>query len=223
MKKTAIFGLPRLLRRPCRNARGAASGEPAACVDGPGHGADGVAERLEAEVDEVRGAGELERDEDRLGGDEQRRQADARRGRPAGLAGGDACRGRDAGRAAAEQRVPDRQRRVLAGRDDHQDRDPEEGSELAHGQRLTLVEPALQLGHLFLEPGDPLLEPRLCAGSDTTGACRAPGASPSACRRRAAGRSDPGSAPAGAAGAPTSSASARASSAFWTSSSEPYG
>ena len=47
--------------------------------------------------------------------------------------------GRDSGGAPAEQRVPDRQRRVLARGDDDEDRDPEEGGELGHGENLALL------------------------------------------------------------------------------------
>ena len=104
-----------------------------------------MAQRLQAEVDEVRSADELERDEHRFRGDEQRGQADARRDRPARLAGGDARRSPDAGGPSAEHRVPDRQRRVLAGGDDDEDRDSQKRSELAHGERLTEPAAALRL------------------------------------------------------------------------------
>ena len=101
-------------------------------VDGADDGADRVAERLEAEKDEIGGARELERDEDRLGGDEQRRQpmlvATVQHACPEATPSAVAT----PAAPAAEQGVPDRQCRVLAGRDDHEDRDPEEGSELAH-------------------------------------------------------------------------------------------
>ena len=42
-------------------------------------------------------------------------------------------RGTHARAAAARQRVADRQRRILPGRDDHDDRDAQEGQQLGHG------------------------------------------------------------------------------------------
>src|SRR5918992_4669752 len=75
--------------------------------DAPGLGglaADCPQECVHAQIDEERGAGELERDEGGLEGDDQRSQPDARRERPDRLAGRDAERREDPAPPAAEQR-----------------------------------------------------------------------------------------------------------------------
>jgi hypothetical protein len=93
---------------------------------------DRGAHRADTEVDQIRRAGELDREERRLGGHEQRRDARARRQRPARLAGRDAGGGHDARTPAAEQRAADRDSGVGSRRDDDHDRDAEEGEELRH-------------------------------------------------------------------------------------------
>src|SRR5439155_12216594 len=83
-------------------------------------------QRLRAEVDEVGGAGQLEGDERRLRRAEQRRDPGGGCKRPARLSAGDAERGERTGAPPAEQRVANRESRVLSRRDDHDERDPEE-------------------------------------------------------------------------------------------------
>ena len=83
-------------------------------------------QRLGPEEDEVRGSRDAYCEERRLGRAEDRGEPDARRQRPEGLAGGDTRRGQDTGSSSAEERVADGERRVLAGRDDHEAGDPEE-------------------------------------------------------------------------------------------------
>ena len=95
----------------------------------------GREERLCAENDEVRGAGELERPERGLGGAEQRDHADARGDGPDGEAERDAGGRRDPAPAPARERVPDRERRVLAGRADDHDRHGDEGGEASEHPR----------------------------------------------------------------------------------------
>ena len=83
-------------------------------------------ERLRAEEDEVRGAGELERAERGLGRAQDRDQARARGNGPHGLAERDARRRRDAAASSTGERVPDRERRVLTRRADDDCRHREE-------------------------------------------------------------------------------------------------
>jgi hypothetical protein len=90
------------------------------------------AQRVQAEVDEVGGAGVLDDQERRLGGDEHRGEAGARRHGPARLPGHDAARGQHARPAAAEQRASDRHRGVRPWRDDDEDCHAEEREQLAH-------------------------------------------------------------------------------------------
>ena len=81
-KKTAIFGFPRLLSTPCRNARHGRIGAPpnaAACSCGRRRSRP---QRLGTEVDEVRGARELQRPEGRLGRAQEAHDARARGDRP---------------------------------------------------------------------------------------------------------------------------------------------
>ena len=83
-------------------------------------------ERLRAEEDEVRGAGELERAERGLGRAQDRDQARARGDGPHRLAERDARRRRDATASSTRERVPDRERGVLTRRADDDCRHREE-------------------------------------------------------------------------------------------------
>src|SRR5207244_8105242 len=107
----------------------------------PGDGrlvANRAEQRLRAEKDEVRGSQDLQRNESRLRRNQKRRQAGARRNRPDGLARRDAGRGKDPAPAAADERVPDRQGRVLSGRDDHEGGDAQERGQLTHRRVVSL-------------------------------------------------------------------------------------
>ena len=81
-------------------------------LEGPCLRAHRMAQRLQAEVDEVRRSRQLQRNKDRFRGDEERSEPDAGRERPARLADGTTAKDGNAGRAAAEHRVSDRQCRV---------------------------------------------------------------------------------------------------------------
>ena len=108
-------------------------------MDGLRAPARGGDQRLAAEIDQVRRAGELERHEGRLGGHEQGGDARAGGQRPDGLPADDADRGANAGAATAGQRVADRQRGVLARRHDHHDRHAEECQKLGHADASVRV------------------------------------------------------------------------------------
>ena len=129
MKKTAIFGLARLLRRPWRSATTGGTG----CRQArrrPRRLRERVPQRADPEPDEVRGADELERGEGRLRRAQHRDDARARGQRPRRLAERDPGAVATPFLRAAGERVADRERRVLAGRADHRGRDAEEGEEL---------------------------------------------------------------------------------------------
>ena len=136
-KKAAIFGFPRLLTRPWR------TGGPRREAGGAGRlerstshepAAPGRQKRLDAQEDEVGGAGQPHRGEGRLGSERERGHAEARRQRPDRLAAHDPEGGRDPAGSAAEERVSDRQGRVGPGRHDHEDGDAEEADQL--GRRM---------------------------------------------------------------------------------------
>jgi hypothetical protein len=126
VKKTAIFGLPRLLTTPWPNAtRGLRFAREIECVCRPA--AERSPERLQAEEDEVGGAGDLDGRKRRLRGPEDRGKPEARGERPERLARRDSRRREHAAPASTEQRVPSRQRRVLPRCNDHDGGDAEEG------------------------------------------------------------------------------------------------
>ena len=89
-------------------------------------------QRLEADEHEVGGARELDRREHGLRSREQRGHAGCGRDGPDRLAAGDTSRGGKTRRPTAHERVADREGRVLAGRDDHEDGDAEERGEVVH-------------------------------------------------------------------------------------------
>src|SRR5262245_12688027 len=92
--------------------------------------AERAANRLQAEPAEVDRAGDLERDERGLGRAQERRDADSRRERPDRQSEGDAEDGEEAGAAAADERVPRRDRRVRPGGDREQGRDGEKRTDV---------------------------------------------------------------------------------------------
>ena len=98
--------------------------------------ADRVEQRLGAEQHEVGRAEQLDGEERGLGRDEQRAQPRARGERPDRLPCGDARGGERSGASSPDQRVANRERRVLTRRDDH-GRHGEEDEELAHGLEAT--------------------------------------------------------------------------------------
>ena len=105
-------------------------------------------QRLGAEVDQVGSADELQRHERRLGGDEQRGEPRTGGECPDRLPARHSERRREPGRPAAEQRVADRERRVLSGRDDHDHRNREEGCKaLDHKGRVTRLGAAMEQAH----------------------------------------------------------------------------
>src|SRR3989440_11721493 len=80
---------------------------------------DGVAERMCAEIDEIRRAHPLQRDENRLGGEQKRTEAHARRGRPDHVPREDAEGRANARPASADERIANRERGVGTRCDDH--------------------------------------------------------------------------------------------------------
>jgi hypothetical protein len=87
-------------------------------------------DRAHAEVDQIGGAPDPQRGEGRLGRAQERRDPDRRGDRPEALAARGARGGDDAGAAAAEQAVPNRERGVRSGHDDHECRHGEECGEM---------------------------------------------------------------------------------------------
>src|SRR2546425_9292894 len=75
-------------------------------------------QRLRAEKDEIRGTGQFQGGEHWFRGDDQRRQAGTGRDGPDELSARHARGGQYPGSTAADERVADGQRGVLAGRDD---------------------------------------------------------------------------------------------------------
>jgi WD40-like Beta Propeller Repeat len=130
-KKTAIFGFPRLLTTPWRRARAGATLADARNLTGRVRRPppEGRVHGLSAEVDEIRGAGELQRAERGLGRSQERDDPGAHGERPDRLAERDTGGGRDPAPASARERAPDRECRVLSGRADDDRRDREKGGE----------------------------------------------------------------------------------------------
>ena len=91
-----------------------------------------------AEIDEERRAGEADGRERRLRPAQQRRDARARGERPGRLAESDADRGECPAPTAAEQRVADREGRVLSGRNDDERGDAEERPHRLHHDEASL-------------------------------------------------------------------------------------
>jgi len=95
---------------------------------------------LDPQVDEIGRPGELEREEGRFRGLQQRGETGACGHGPTRLTRRHANRRKDTGTPAAQQGVPDRECRVLAGRDDHDDRHREEGGELRQHEGILSAE-----------------------------------------------------------------------------------
>src|SRR2546425_11458733 len=89
-------------------------------------------QRLRAEKDEIRGTGQFQGGEHWFRGDYERRQAGTGRDGPDELSARHARGGQYPGSTAADERVADGQRGVLAGRDDDQDGDAEERGKIDH-------------------------------------------------------------------------------------------
>ena len=102
----------------------------AAAADSAGPPTDRGPKGLHTQQDEVSGAEQPERNEGRLGGNQQRREPGARRERPRALTDADADRGGETAEPPAQERVADREGRVLSRRDDHERGDTEEGGEV---------------------------------------------------------------------------------------------
>src|SRR5512133_4268081 len=123
VKKTAIFGLPRLLRRPLHERRGS---QP---LLQRGRWLPRPSERRtqggEAEVEQVRSAGNPDRQERWLLRAQQRHEPGAGGECPDQLPEGDAGGGVNPAASPSRERVADRQCRVLSWRDDHERRDGE--------------------------------------------------------------------------------------------------
>ena len=89
-------------------------------------------QRRGAEPRQVGGAGDPQREEGRPGRAEEGRDAGGGGDRPDRLPGRDPRGCGDSAGAAAEQRVPDRQRGVGPGRDDHEHGDADECRHMRH-------------------------------------------------------------------------------------------
>ena len=138
MKKTAIFGLERLLSTPCRSETRAGTARPRPVVVAVLAAANRRPERAAAEIEEIRAAGDAQREERRLGRANERGDAEARRERPDEEAGRGSDARRDSGAPPARERVPHDERRVGARRDDDQRREREERDEMS-GHRGSVV------------------------------------------------------------------------------------
>ncbi len=140
VKKTAIFGLPRLLMSPCRSEIGVLEPWPFRCRAAAlaPEAAQRVQERSRPEIDEIQAADHPERDERGLRRSQDRGEADARCDRPHDEAGEDTEPRRHPAPPPAAERVPRNERHVRTGNDDQQRRDREEASKRCkrHGARL---------------------------------------------------------------------------------------
>ena len=131
VKNTAIFALPRFETIPWRNAARGAQARGCCRDRRRRFPPDRAPQAAGAEPEEVGGAERLQREIERLRRDEDRGEAERGRDRPGREPAGDAAGGCDPGPPATAERVPDRERGVLARNDDHERRDGEEREHVA--------------------------------------------------------------------------------------------